>query len=85
MEELERQLERMMQQVAVTSAVSDIARSYDAFAIAALEALLQQPATYLSFEPPKIAELAWSMADAMMAERRKRGLGGIKSPTETAP
>lgn len=55
--------------------VQDVVHAYDAYATAAMQACIRLRGTELS--ATQIAECAWDFADKMMAERRKRGIGGF--------
>jgi hypothetical protein len=67
-------LQSMMQGAASADVVHKAIAAYDGFATAAMQVLLKHmPKQAMSYE--QVAEYAWTVADAMMAERRKRGLG----------
>lgn len=80
----------MLQQVAeltrgamIAQMVSQGIETYDRFATAAMQSLLSI-LDLNEHSPDNIALMAWEAADAMMEERKKRGIGGVpvseKSP-----
>lgn len=82
--EMLRQLGAMMQGAGSFELVQRVVDAYDHAAQTAYEALMGDEETDLDDEsaPAYVAERAWAFADAMMAERVKRGLG---SPPEKMP
>lgn len=80
LEDSKQVLEQLQQIVASANtgqAINQSIVAYDHYATAAMKVLLEK---YHSNENlKKIAEYAWELADAMVGERRKRGLGGVLS------
>jgi hypothetical protein len=68
----------MVDKINVGNAVNKGIDAYDHYATAAMTVLLQKHSN--DYNAAKIAEFAWDFADAMMEERRKRGLGGVMVP-----
>lgn len=69
---------RDLQSILQTAGVVDkMLNAYDGFAATAMQVLLKHQMSMfegrMTYEA--IAEYAWKLADAMMEERRKRGLG----------
>jgi len=82
------ELQQMAEQLVVATHTSDVVKAYDNYAVTAMRVLLQWPhlvdgtgvESYLNGGTPsaeKLAERAWQIADAMMAERKKRDLGEL--------
>jgi hypothetical protein len=70
--EMLRQLGSMMQGANSAELVQKIVDFYDSVATTAYERLMDE---VNGFSPEETARRAWEYADAMMAERVKRGLG----------
>ncbi len=71
------QLQGLMNQAAMTQSVHSAVAAYDAFAGAAMVEVIKMRGEKLS--AAAVAEVAWDFADAMMVERKRRGLGGFNS------
>jgi hypothetical protein len=61
-----------MQDAMTAGTIQQIVNAYDQFAIAAVIGLLRE-----GFAVDAVAAKAFEIADAMMVERKKRGLGGM--------
>lgn len=76
-DDIMKQLNSLMQTTATAAVVTQLMVAYDGFATAALRELLADDASMA--EATKgcewLAAKAWEIADAMMLERAKRGLG----------
>ena len=64
----------MVQQFVGARTIETVVASYDAYATAAMQAIVRED---VNGDPRLIAQEAWQIADAMMAERKKRGIGGF--------
>jgi hypothetical protein len=73
----------MVRETTMAQAVQKGIDAYDHYATAAMTVILQKHSD--DYNADKIAEFAWDFADAMMAERRKRGLGGVMVPPAPEP
>ncbi len=65
----------------VTQMIAQGIDAYDKFACAAMQSLLSI-LDLNEHSPDNIALMAWEAADAMMEERKKRGIGGVPSNGE---
>lgn len=74
------ELNKLMSSAMGAQMVQDIVHAYDAYATTAMQALIRNTG---GGSVPQLAKLAWDFADAMMDERRKRGIGGMK-PQESS-
>lgn len=75
--ELLQQMQAVIQQTMAVTTMQGIVKAYDDFARAAMVEVIDSYATVDASVAESIAEEAWLIADAMMAERKKRGLGGF--------
>ena len=79
-----KELGSIMQTAATVGMVDKMLSAYDGFATAAMKVLLAEIARDQSWrnavlsDPSGVADAAWKIADAMMIERRNRGLGAPK-------
>lgn len=73
-----------MQQMLVGVSIQETTKAYDAYASQAMEVLLKKVDVPVMTDivAEAIASTAWTIADAMMAERKKRGLGGFEESKE---
>jgi hypothetical protein len=77
----------MVDKINVGNAVNKGIDAYDHYATAAMTVLAEMSQGSDEETPENadwkqiIAAEAWALADAMMAERRKRGLGGVMPPS----
>lgn len=84
-DEMMRMLKQQMQNAHTVGMVRDVAGAYDRFASDAMVSLLEKTdrSEWTNDFFDALAHDAWRIADAMMTERRARGLGGL--PAATAP
>ena len=75
-EDMMGELNSLMSKVMGTQMVQDVVHAYDAYATAAMQALIGATGP-TSVTADLIASVAWRVADAMMTERKKRGIGGM--------
>lgn len=80
MPELFGQLQGMMQSAATMGVVDKMIAAYDNFAVAAMQSILATSSVQMT--PEETAVISWQFADAMMIERRKRGLGAPGSGSD---
>lgn len=73
--EIINELDSMLKKAATAEIVTQLIAAYDSFAQAAMCELLTRGGVRAGKECA-LAERAWVIADAMMVERKKRGLGG---------
>ena len=67
-----------MTQVETVQTVRQWAAAYDTCAVTAMRELISKfELTFAKGDVQDLASTAWKIADAMMAERVKRGLGGF--------
>lgn len=74
---LMKMLSDMVNSVAADKLRSLTVSAYDACALKAMESLLDKEGLPREGEEADFAAVVWSIADAMMIERAKRGLGQI--------
>lgn len=67
------EMSKLMQGVASMGMIDRGIATYDQCALAAMQSLVGGD---LGGHPKQLAEVSWEIADAMMVERAKRGLGG---------
>jgi hypothetical protein len=72
-------LKNMMGSIVAQTMIQQGMDSYDRYAVNAMRALIENRIP--GETPDQIAEQAWLFADAMLAERQKRGLGGVARST----
>lgn len=73
------ELQALLQQTHVASTMQNAAATYDNFAMAAMQTLLRN-GKWDDLDKAGtawLASMSWKIADAMMEERKRRGLGGF--------
>lgn len=76
-------VQQMLAGIEASNVMHKYIRAYDQFAADAMMTLLERFEN-VDVDIPKLAASAWEIADAMMVERRKRGIGGVDQ-TSTPP
>jgi cytochrome c553 len=79
--ELLQQMQAVIQQTMAVTTMQGIVKAYDDFARAAMVEVISgyDAGSIDANQAESIAREAWLIADAMMAERKKRGLGGFNN------